>query len=86
MSRRLTVRRLTVPWKIHARSFVFFEGFVETFISGDTFNSAECYTAFTTVKNSNHITTRNVTLRLTGCPHFRTVELDPHSLRSGPFD
>ena len=32
---------------------------VVTFTSGETFNSAECYTAFTTFKNSNHITANN---------------------------
>ena len=31
----------------------------ETFTSGETFNSAEYYTAFTTFKNSNHITITN---------------------------
>ena len=29
---------------------------IETFTNGDAFYSAECYTAFTTFKNSNHIT------------------------------
>ena len=46
-----TVRHLTVPWKTHARFFVWKPSPVEK-----TFSSAECYTAFTTFKNSNHIT------------------------------
>ena len=85
ISRRLTVRRLTVPWKMHARFFVWkpwqcrilhsaqcrMNATVEKHwtvqnvtkctvhnecYSGETFNSAESYTAFTTFKKSNHIT------------------------------